>query len=156
MRDLFRKDFGENFFDVIDQYPLYASPQTILRFCKIYELIKDALMVPGDFCEFGTWKGATAVFMAKIINELEPQSQRKIYVFDNFSGLPTPSEDDGLYAQTKVGNYEGNKESLCKIIKSSNLEHRIELIEGDANITIPRFFDKKNPMLVSFAYFFKN
>ena len=64
-RELLKSKFDDRFFDIVDQFPLFASPQTILRFCKVYELVKDALEIPGDICEFGTWKGATSLFMSK-------------------------------------------------------------------------------------------
>ncbi len=152
-REELKKRFNDNFFDFIDHFPLFASPQTILRFCKIFELTLDALNIPGDFCEFGTWKGATALFMAKLINELEPQSKRKILVFDTFTGLPDPVKDDGDYAKTQIGRYLGNKKSMEEMIDLYNLEHRLELIEGDACNTIPEFFSEDNPALVSLAYF---
>ena len=91
--------------------------------------------------------------MAKLINELEPQSKRKILVFDTFSGLPDPVNEDGDYAKTQIGRYSGNKKSMEKMIDLYNLEHRLELIEGDACNTITEFFTEDNPALVSLAYF---
>ena len=152
-RELLKSKFDDGFFDIIDHFPLFASPQTILRFCKVYELVKDALEIPGDICEFGTWKGATSLFISKLINELEPQSKRKIIVFDNFDGLPAPNEKDGDFAKKQEGNYLGNKDSMLNLIKIYNLEHRFEIVEGDATKTIPEYFNENNPILVSLAYF---
>ena len=90
-REKIKKNFGQNIYELIDQYPLFACPQTMLRVNKNFELLKRSLKIPGDIFEFGTWRGATAIFFAKILDEIEPQSNRKIFVFDNFSGLPEPT-----------------------------------------------------------------
>ena len=146
--------FGENIYDFIDHYPLFACPQTMLRYSFILSLLEDIKTIPGDICEFGTWKGATAIYIAKMLDEIEPQSSRKIIVFDNFSGLPQPNEiNDGAKSFSTIGLYKGDLESMQKIISIFDLEHRIEIIQGDANKTIPEYFHKKNPTLISLAYF---
>ena len=152
-RDKLKEIHGLNFFDFIDQFPLYACPQTLLRYCKIFELVKDALKIPGDICEFGTWKGSTALFIAKIINELEPQSKRKVIVFDTFKGLPPSTDQDGDFALKQTKTYQGDKKNMENIIDVFNLSDRIQLIEGLAEDTIPKFFNENNPVLISLAYF---
>ena len=152
-REKIIKRYGKEVIETVDQYPLFAGPQTMLRYAKIYELLRKALEIPGNIAEFGTWKGATAVFMAKILNEIEPHSVRKIIVFDNFSGLPEPSLRDGKYAESQIGNYLGDRDSLEFIINSYNLSHRIELVEGDANKTVPEYFEQNKTSIISLAYF---
>ena len=78
--------------------------------------------------------------MAKILNELEPFSSRRIIIFDNFSGLPEPSSKDGEYASSVVGKYQGNRQRLERLIKIFGLGHRVLIVDGDANNTIPTFF----------------
>ena len=112
-----------------------------------------AIKVPGDIYEFGTWLGNNALFMAKILNELEPFSSRRIIIFDNFSGLPEPSSKDGEYASSVVGKYQGNRQRLERLIKIFGLGHRVLIVDGDANNTIPTFFASEVPHLVSLAYF---
>ena len=152
-REKIKNKFGENIYDVIDQYPLFACPQTMLRVNKNFELLKRSLLIPGDIFEFGTWKGSTAIFLAKMLDEVEPQSNRKIFVFDNFLGLPEPSEFDSSYAKSQVGRYKGDRESMEYLIEAFQLQRRIKLIEGDALKTIPEFFSKRKPYIISMAYF---
>ena len=153
-RDEIKKLAGENIFDLIDQFPLFACPQTMLRYIFIFSLLEEIQSIPGDICEFGTWKGATAIFIAKMLDELEPQSRRKIIVFDNFSGLPEPNlEKDGTKCLTTIGNYKGDLESMKKIISIFDLDHRIEVVQGDGTKTIPNYFNEQNPTLISLAYF---
>jgi hypothetical protein len=152
-RDAIKERFGAGLYDFIDQYPLFACPQTMLRYQYIQSLLEQALAAPGDICEFGTWKGATAVYIAKMLDEYEPQSNRKVIVFDNFSGLPSPSNKDSLKALDQIGNYHGDLEQLEFIIQSFDLSHRIQLIKGDANLTIKNYFQENNYLLISLAYF---
>jgi hypothetical protein len=152
-RDALKGRFGASLFDFVDQFPLFACPQTMLRYQYIQSLLESILGVPGDICEFGTWKGATAIYLAKMLDELEPQSSRKVIVFDNFSGLPSPSQHDGTGAIGQTGNYHGDLESLKFIIDSFDLSHRVELVQGDANKTVPQYFAEKSYLLISLAYF---
>jgi len=148
-----KERFGTDLFDFVDHFPLFACPQTMLRYQYIQSLLESVLGVPGDICEFGTWKGATAVYFAKMLDEYEPQSDRKVIVFDNFSGLPSPSEQDGKSAISQTGNYQGDLESLKFIIDSFDLSHRVELIQGDANHRAQQYFKEKSYLLISLAYF---
>ena len=152
-REKIKNKFGKNIFEYIDQYPSFACPQTMLRYSKIFQIFNQAIKIPGDFFEFGTWKGSTALYLAKMLDEIEPQSKRKIFVFDNFSGLPAPTSEDSNFAKSQIGEYKGDKESLECLIDYFDLSHRIELIQGDATKTIPDFFGKKIPYIISLAYF---
>lgn len=152
-RNAIKQLHGENVFDYIDQFPLFACPQTLLRYQYIQSLLESVLSIPGDICEFGTWRGATAVYLAKMLDELEPQSNRRIIVFDNFDGLPEPTASDGSNALKEVGNYRGDKNSLEQIIEAFDLSHRLELIEGDAIQTVPSYFSSNSHLLISLAYF---
>jgi hypothetical protein len=51
-----------------------------------------ALKVPGDICEFGVAQGATSRLLAA---ELMP-TDRTLWLFDSFEGLPAPSSQDEL------------------------------------------------------------
>lgn len=44
--------------------------------------------VEGDFIEFGTGSGFSSSILARTISELDPQHQRKLWLFDSFEGLP--------------------------------------------------------------------
>ena len=51
-----------------------------------------SLSVEGDVCEFGVAQGATSAFLA---NEIR-STNKNIWLFDSFEGLPRPSEKDRL------------------------------------------------------------
>ena len=51
------------------------------------------LQVPGDVCEFGVCEGNTSRLLAA---EIMPMSDRRLWLFDSFEGLPAPSAEDKL------------------------------------------------------------
>jgi|1185.fasta_scaffold333797_1 O-methyltransferase len=58
----------------------------------IVESLHVALQVPGEVCEFGVAQGATSKLLAAELME----SERHLYLFDSFEGLPPPDEEDVL------------------------------------------------------------
>ena len=152
-REKLKKIYGNNLFDIIDHYPLYACPQTLLRYDFISKIVRKISNNVGNICEFGTWKGATAILIAKLLDEIEPMTPRQVLIFDNFAGLPKPSIKDGENAKQFVGSYKGDYESMLEIIDAFDLNHRLRIIKGDANETVPDYFSSDNPELISLAYF---
>lgn len=66
-----------------------------------------ALREPGDVCEFGTAQGATAALLA---NEIRA-TDKCLWLFDTFTGLPAPSPEDRLkddiFGLGSIERYEG-------------------------------------------------
>lgn len=54
--------------------------------------LQQAMKVPGDICEFGVAQGATSRLMASEIMNTD----RKLWLFDSFEGLPPPGPKDRL------------------------------------------------------------
>jgi hypothetical protein len=81
---------------------------------EISELVKKE-NIPGDFVECGVWKGGCAAVMG-FVAEKEGLG-RKTWLFDSFEGLPQPTKDDGLeaesYAQNKIS---GKLETINKCV----------------------------------------
>jgi len=141
-----------NLYEYIDQFPLYAGIHTIANKIFTYELLKKTLGVPGDIVEFGTWKGSNLLFLAKMISLLEPNSPKRVIGFDNFSGLPQSRPEDGVFASTQTGKYKGDKEILLKAVALFELNKKIELVDGDALETIPRYREENRQSVFSFCY----
>ncbi len=152
-RKQFSKELGRpDLYEFIDQFALYAGIHTIGNKLWTYDLFKTTIGVPGDIYEFGCWKGANLMFLAKMNQLFEPSSPKRIYGFDNFSGLPESTSLDGSYAQSQVGNYLGDEQKLRNVIELFELQDRVELIVGDALETIPKFNSDNKQALCSIAY----
>jgi hypothetical protein len=152
-RKLFAKDIGApSLYDYVDHFGLYAGLHTIGNKLWTYELFKKTVGTPGDIYEFGSWKGSNLMFLAKLNFLFEPASTKKIISFDNFSGLPDPSSEDGKYATSQTGKYNGNEEILRQAIDLFSLNEKVQLVVGDGRDTIPKY-EKENPQnICSFAY----
>ncbi len=88
-----------------------------LRLSNIYELSKniEENKINGAFVECGVWKGGCAAIMGFIADK--SKSQRKIWLFDSFEGLPEPTEKDGLLAKKYAADKMGGKlESIDKCV----------------------------------------
>ncbi len=152
-REKFSEDIGApGLYKFIDHFGLYAGAHTIFNKLWTYELLLQTRGIPGDIAEFGCWNGSNLMFLAKVINLIEPNSPKKIFGFDNFSGLPATSAEDGIFAGEQVGKYMGNELVLRKAIELFDLQNRVELVVGDALETIPNFLAEKQQSLISFAY----
>lgn len=57
---------------------------------RIMELAREALLVEGDFVEMGCYKGDTSLLLAEVIRD----SEKKLFIYDSFEGLPEKSEFD--------------------------------------------------------------
>ena len=152
-RKKFSEDIGfPNLYEFIDQFALYAGIHTIGNKLWTYDLFKTIVGVPGDIYEFGCWKGSNLMFLAKLNHLLEPYAPKRIFGFDNFSGLPEATQKDGSFAQTQVGNYLGNETQLRKAIELFDFEKKVLLITGDALKTIPKFKNDNPDAICSLAY----
>ena len=56
-----------------------------------------ALEIPGDFVECGVWRGGASFLMAELLRQAGV-SDRRVWLFDSFEGLPPPAEIDGAKA----------------------------------------------------------
>ena len=77
------------------------------RLSNAYELalLAEKKGLQGAFVECGVWKGGSIGIMAYIADRAK--SNRKIWLFDSFEGLPEPTKEDGQGAKI----YSGEKDS---------------------------------------------
>ena len=62
---------------------------------KILSFAQECLAVPGDFVEFGCYKGDTSLLLAELLveNHVE-KSVKKLWIYDSFEGLPEKRVED--------------------------------------------------------------
>ena len=79
------------------------------RLSNIYDLSKliESENKTGAFVECGVWKGGCSAVMAFIAHKAK--SNRKIWLFDSFEGLPEPTDKDGFLAKTYASNKNSGK-----------------------------------------------
>lgn len=89
-----------------------------LGLSNVYELAKliEKDKTKGAFIECGVWKGGCSAVMAFIADQAK--SERKIWLFDSFEGLPEPTDKDGLLAKEFAGKCLACLEDVKKIFFS--------------------------------------
>lgn len=103
---------------------------------KILELARMALEYPGDFVEMGCYKGDTSLILAEVLKHTD----KKLWLYDSFEGLPEKSEADAsaLGINFKKGELFTTKRELKERFLRANLKLPVikkawfnELIEVD-------------------------
>jgi predicted O-methyltransferase YrrM len=95
--------------------------------------------IPGDIVECGTARGGSAALMGLTLKRLNA-SERKLWVFDTFEGLPSPTADDPdfeiakLYTGTCLGSIEDVSASFDRL----GISGQVELVKGLFQDTLPK------------------
>ncbi|MFC1652389.1 TylF/MycF/NovP-related O-methyltransferase [Planctomycetota bacterium] len=136
---------------MIDQFGLYVGTQTLGTRLAVYEIMKECMNVPGHIAEFGCWHGSNLLFMAKVIQLLQPNTYKYIYGFDSFEGLRTfaPEDKDTL---DNLGQYQGDEGTLHSMIELFEMDEWVCLVKGVVDETIPVFAKEHPGLMLSLAY----
>lgn len=108
--------------------PLYfdlrkASSYTMVRhesLMQMRDLIKriDEKKVEGSIVETGCWRGGCSAFMARVSKK--NGSNRTVWMFDSFEGLPKPKEvDKEFFTHMRVADTESFQEALSAPIEKA-------------------------------------
>ena len=82
------------------------------------ERVEKENLVPGDFCEFGVFRGSSLLGLALMLKELG--SSRKVIGFDTWKGFPSTSHPKDQFNQWEILLAEGNisRSHYDKVIKN--------------------------------------
>lgn len=141
----------------------YVRRQNLARFLAQTEIFKLQLQVKGSVLECGVHHGGGIMAWAKLSTTLEPYNyHRKIIGFDTFEGFPHVAPIDVLHRpDVKKGMFSEeyniyDELTLCIHEYDENrfLNHisKIELVKGDANLTIPKYLIANPHLIVSLLY----
>lgn len=86
---------------------------------KLDTLAQDVLQrgVPGDFVECGVWNGGSAGSLGLALRDTD----RRIWLYDSFAGLPTPGHRDPPLASNYSGDCIGSIEKVNEAMKIAKL-----------------------------------
>jgi hypothetical protein len=105
IEDGYTRGWGLQYGDLLQKVlgdPLYIEGTRLIRGRSVQEVEKRAniflllkfyipKLPPGDIIEFGSFRGASAIFIAKICAELGIES--RVWALDTFSGMPKTEKD---------------------------------------------------------------
>jgi hypothetical protein len=151
--------------EICRNFQIYTRRIFLKRFLAHYELFCRTIELPGDIVELGVYRGASLMAWANFL-EIRNMGdrQKQIFGFDNFSGVTSFDEEDGI-ADSRVGKKIGGYDSSVfeEILKDAiNIfdkdrfipyKSRVILVKGNIEETVPRFV-KENPGLrISLLHF---
>ncbi len=93
--------------------------------------------VPGDIVECGSARGGSAALMALTLRRLG--SQRKLWLFDTFEGLPAPSSQDPDFelADLFTGSCVGTLDEVQDLFYRLNIADDATFVKGLFQETLP-------------------
>jgi len=157
----FRPDMEEEFEEIRKK----CAPYTITSVQKMYALyIATKYIVehniPGDLVECGIFKGGSSMLMALTLRKLNT-TQRKIYLYDTYTGMPKPSKDDTNYRnedmeglwkrkQKKDHNellYGPLDEVRANMYSTGYPQENIKFVKGMVEETLPKIIPDKIAIL---------
>ena len=116
--------------------------------------------IKGDVAEFGVAQGATSTLIANtIFNQF---NDKKLYLFDSFSGLPKPSEEDELkddiFNLGDMAAYEGTmschpNECIYRLQRSNLANERVHIVPGFIEDTIDNLSNQISFAFVDFDFY---
>ncbi|MGB0683997.1 MAG: TylF/MycF/NovP-related O-methyltransferase [Magnetovibrionaceae bacterium] len=144
--------YGEReLWSVIDHWPLYVGIANLGRFMAIADLFKEVSTVPGHVAEFGSWRGANLMYMAKLLKLYDPHGEKLVHCFESFEGLSTFVAQDETSNSTE-GAYKGSYEELIDLIRLYDLQDDIVIHKGLIQDTLVPLLDSQKAMTFSFVY----
>jgi macrocin-O-methyltransferase TylF-like protien len=144
--------YGEReLWSIIDHWPLYCGIANLGRSLAISDLLRSTLTVPGHVAEFGSWRGANLVFLAKLLRIFDPHGSKLVHCFESFEGLSTFVPEDGASVETR-GKYKGSYEELTDIIALYEMQDEIVIHKGLVQDTLPASLEQQKELSFSFAY----
>lgn len=142
---------------VLFDFTKYVPRENLARFLVKYEIFKRVLHVQGSVVECGVYTGAGLMTFAQLSEMLEPLNhQRKIIGFDTWTGFA--GVDEQWDKSAVEGDMAADLEELRKVValfeSTRYLKHipKIELVQGDARKTIPRYCKENLHLVVSLLY----
>lgn len=135
--------WGACFPGEFERFRKQVRPYTLLGYGRlkgIHRGVRDVISraVPGDVVECGAARGGSAAMMGLILKQ--HASDRRLWVFDTFEGLPAPTEGDPDYdkAKSKVGKCRGEIEEVEGLFKELGVLDLATCVKGLFQDTLPK------------------
>lgn len=146
----------------LSSFSRFVSRQDLSTFLVKNEIFQKIVHIHGNIVECGVFRGSGLFTWAQLSSIYEPYNHnRKILGFDTFSGFPSLSANDEstISEHKEIGAYYFDgmtelKESIKLFDLNRPIGHiqKIELIQGDATISIPSFINENPHFVVSLLY----
>lgn len=150
MTDTITPDMGreQDFMRLFEQVKPYTMTSVEALFA-LYSGVNYVLdrQIQGDFVECGVWRGGSSLLVALILKQ-RGIVDRKVVLYDTFSGMPAPTEFDvDKYGRTgfqmmedyadDIGWCYASLADVSDVFQKQDFAFPVEFIEGDVMTTLP-------------------
>lgn len=161
LNDYWDSSIGTNL-DKLKAFTKYVPFPEFPRLFARYEIFKKILNVHGNIIECGVHQGGGLMTWAILSSMFEPINHiRKIVGFDTFSGFPELTNEDIVEENNSarvgglaVNSFQDIKTAIELYDSFRPLGHinKIELVKGDASVTIEKYLSDNPHLVVSLLY----
>ena len=145
--------------DVANAPFVYSTRQSLTSALTRIDLFRKVINVQGSIVECGIHKGNSLFLYNHLSTILEPFNfNRKIIGFDTFEGFRSLSynKDDNALSEDDFSdvNFDHLSE-MCELeAKNRAVSHisKIELVKGDATVTIPEYVENNPHLIIALLY----
>jgi lipopolysaccharide biosynthesis glycosyltransferase len=140
--NLFQITMNQSIIDICIPYTM-ISKERLAQNIESIRIIENE-KIPGDIVEIGVWKGGSIMAMLKQY-ELYKKTERIFHLFDTFTGMTDPSDDDfdlnNKHASSLLSNPIVKAQCSLDIVQTNLRKHvqydwnRIQFHEGDIRNT---------------------
>ena len=145
--------------DVSNAPFVYSTRQSLTTALTRIDLFRKVLDVQGAIVECGVHKGNSLFLYNHLSTILEPYNfNRKIIGFDTFEGFRSlsNSQDDNSLSEDDFSDVSFDHLSEMAELEAKNraVSHisKIELVKGDATVTIPEYVEKNPHLIIALLY----
>jgi hypothetical protein len=151
-RKAFSAKYGEReLWSVIDHWPLYSGVSNLARQIAIADIFRSTLTVPGHIAEFGSWRGANVMYLAKLLRIFDSLGSKQVHCFESFEGLSTFTPQDGA-SESERGRYKGSYQELVDAIELYDMQDDILIHKGLVQDTLATTLAAQPELTFSFVY----
>ena len=99
--DIDNPEFWE-FYNIVKDYTMVSIPNLYSLYNSAVYVVKNK--IEGDFVECGVWRGGCSMMVALVFQKYGV-TDRKIYMYDTFEGMPPPTDKDLDFNQASAKNH---------------------------------------------------
>lgn len=152
--------------DKLKNFSKYVPRQNMALFLAKNEIFKEILNVHGHIVECGVFVGGGLMTWAQLSAIYEPINHvRRVIGFDSFEGFPSMSERDKPESGSEIHHavvgglaVNGAEQDVRRAVELYDLNRpighipRVELVKGDATLSIPKFIVENDHTVVALLY----
>lgn len=128
--------------DIVTHFPAYVGYVNLARYLMFYDIYKRVAEINGHIADIGTFKGASFLFLAKLVKLFEPYNTTVVHGFDWFKGMDTGTGDNPEF----TGKYVGDFGRLNRLIDLQGLSPIAKIHSLDLTNDLPKFFTEREYM----------